>query len=49
MARDSRDPAERENLYRRALRYCPTLAEARHSLEQKGPAADDRDVPSDTY
>jgi Zn-dependent protease with chaperone function len=51
MARDSHDPAEREDLYRRALRYCPTLAEARSGLEQKGsaPAGDDRDVPLDTY
>jgi predicted Zn-dependent protease len=49
MARDSHDPAERESLYRRALRYCPTLAEARRGLEQSAPAADDRDAPLDTY
>jgi predicted Zn-dependent protease len=51
MARDSHDPAEREDLYRRALRYCPTLAEARSGLEQSAPAPgrDDRDVPLDTY
>jgi predicted Zn-dependent protease len=51
MARDSHDPAEREELYRRALRYCPTLAEARGGLEQSrsAPARDDRDVPLDTY
>jgi predicted Zn-dependent protease len=51
MARNSHDPAEREDLYRRALRYCPTLAEARGGLEQSGaaPARDDRDIPLDTY
>ncbi len=51
MARDSHDPAEREDLYRRALRYCPTLAEARAGLEQSGraPARNDRDIPLDTY
>ena len=51
MARDSHDAAEREDLYRRALRYCPTLAEARSGLEQSAPAPrlDDRDVPLDTY
>jgi peptidase M48-like protein len=49
MARDSHDPAEREDLYRRALRYCPTLAEARSGLEQQGPAGDDREAPVETY
>ncbi len=49
MARDSHDAAEREDLYRRALRYCPTLAEARSGLEQKGPARDDREAPVETY
>jgi metalloendopeptidase OMA1, mitochondrial len=51
MARDTHDLAEREDLYRRALRYCPTLAEARGGLEQSGrtPARDDRDTPLDTY
>jgi hypothetical protein len=49
MARDSHDPAEREDLYRRALRYCPTLTEARSGLEQKGPGGDDREAPLDTY
>jgi predicted Zn-dependent protease len=49
MARDSSDPAERESLYRRALRHCPTLAEARRGLGESGPASEDLDVPLDRY
>jgi Zn-dependent protease with chaperone function len=40
MARDSRDPAEREELHRRARRYCPTL---------EGRAGQDHDDPTDSY
>ena len=47
MARDAHDPGEKQDLYRRALRYCPTLAEARdglraRDLEPLDPEATDR-------
>ena len=43
MARDSRDAAEKEELRRRAQRYCPTLE------GRAGQDLDDRDAPADTY
>jgi Zn-dependent protease with chaperone function len=48
MARDSRDPLEKQDLYERALRYCPTLEEARRGLERSG-AGEDHAAPPDTY
>ena len=49
MARDARDPAERDDLYRRALRYCPTLADTRRGADAGDRARDDRSAPVDTY
>jgi len=48
MARDARDPLERRDLYERALRYCPTLEEARRGLERSR-ADEDHPEPPDTY
>jgi Zn-dependent protease with chaperone function len=50
MARDARDPAERKELYERARRYCPTLAEAREGQGTKSRRRDDESGPGeDTY
>jgi len=40
MASDTRDPAEKQELYERARRYCP-------SFDRRG--GDDREAPADTY
>lgn len=37
MARDSKDPVESAELYRRARRYCPQFAEARGAVEPDSP------------
>ena len=49
MARDSRDPAERDELQRRALRYCPTVSEAHRAPASHEPRDEDRAEPVDTY
>lgn len=49
MARDTRDPAERQELYERARRYCPTLVDARRRFDRDGSAAGDPAEPADTY
>ena len=49
MARDARDSGEREELRRRAQRYCPTLAEGRSGAESRGGDDDDLRAPADTY
>jgi predicted Zn-dependent protease len=48
MARDASDPDEKQDLYRRALRYCPTLADAQRGAGSSG-AGEDRAAPLDTY
>jgi Zn-dependent protease with chaperone function len=48
MAQDARDPDEKKDLYRRALRYCPTLTEARRGLESTEPGEGGA-APFDTY
>jgi predicted Zn-dependent protease len=48
MARDARDPDEKKDLERRALRYCPTLGDAQRGPERSG-AGEDRAMPLDTY
>ncbi|MBI2962439.1 MAG: hypothetical protein HYY35_01685 [Deltaproteobacteria bacterium] len=50
MARDSHDPAERRELYQRALHYCPTLSEARSgAADDRWIDGGDRDTPAETY
>lgn len=50
MARDSRDPAERRELYQRALHYCPTLSEARSgAADDRRIGGGDREAPAETY
>ena len=49
MARDARDPNERQDLYRRALRYCPTLAEARRGLGEIHAGAREQEPSPETY
>jgi hypothetical protein len=48
MARDARDPEERQQLERRAARYCPSLAGASSSTGRT-PASRDADQPLDRY
>ena len=53
MARDKRDPAERQELLDRAARYCPSVAGSRRvsggDRETRRPRADDVDTPLDSY
>ena len=50
MARDAADPVERKELHQRALRYCPTLAEAREGRGTTTRRRDDDSGPGeDTY
>jgi predicted Zn-dependent protease len=42
-ARDTRDPHEKDELHRRALRFCPSLAEARDSGSQGRPSDEELD------
>jgi predicted Zn-dependent protease len=48
MARDARDPEERQQLERRAARYCPSLAGGSSSTGS-GPTSRDADPPLDRY
>ncbi len=48
MARDASDPEEREQLERRATRYCPSLAGASNSAGHE-PVRRDADSPQDRY
>jgi Zn-dependent protease with chaperone function len=53
MAREARDPKQRDELNERARRYCPRLADAKGGSEpgheRLHPRGDDADVPLDKY